>query len=372
MRVPRHRQEWGEFERTIENKKLVIWGRSRSCIEICRKYPVAYIVDNNDELCDIHVENREICLPDRLYSEDWNEVVVLICAPEKYYREISRSLDEIGIVDVFFLNAMENNFVNRISNELFDHMDSILKVKSWLYDDYSKKVLQEVVNRRICGISTGYSDLKMNHEIQYLFPLAINGMTIVGGCILDGGGYIGDSIDRFVNRMGDTVRKIYTFEAMPENIKILEKKKAEIEKVWTGTLKIVPYALADKKGTVTFFETEKKGGCFSPEFRNGTQYLWKKPVRELKVDTVSIDEVIPQTEKVGYIKMDIEGAEYEALTGARETIIRERPGLAISIYHNAADYYRIAELIREYVPEYKLAVRHHKDKHVDTVLYAWI
>lgn len=58
MRVPRHRQEWGEFERTIENKKLVIWGRSRSCIEICRKYPVAYIVDNNDELCDIHVENR--------------------------------------------------------------------------------------------------------------------------------------------------------------------------------------------------------------------------------------------------------------------------------------------------------------------------
>ena len=67
MRVPRHRQEWGEFERTIENKKLVIWGRSRSCIEICRKYPVAYIVDNNDELCDIHVENREICLPDRLY-----------------------------------------------------------------------------------------------------------------------------------------------------------------------------------------------------------------------------------------------------------------------------------------------------------------
>ena len=60
--------------------------------------------------------------------------------------------------------------------------------------------------------------------------------------------------------MGDTVRKIYTFEAMPENIKILEKKKAEIEKVWTGTLKIVPYALADKKGTVTFFETEKKAG----------------------------------------------------------------------------------------------------------------
>ena len=56
--------------------------------------------------CDIHVENREICLPDRLYSEDWNEVVVLICAPEKYYREISRSLDEIGIVDVFFLNEM--------------------------------------------------------------------------------------------------------------------------------------------------------------------------------------------------------------------------------------------------------------------------
>lgn len=40
-------------------------------------------------------------------------------------------------------------------------------------------------------------------------------------------------------------------------------------------------------------------------------------------------------------------------------------------YHNPQDYWRIYELICEFVPDYKFAVRHHQNNHLDTVLYAW-
>lgn len=47
--------------------------------------------------------------------------------------------------------------------------------------------------------------------------------------------------------------------------------------------------------------------------------------------------------------MDIEGAEYEALLGARDIIFKYRPGLAISLYHRPADLWRIPLLINEII-----------------------
>jgi hypothetical protein len=78
--------------------------------------------------------------------------------------------------------------------------------------------------------------------------------------------------------------------------------------------------------------------------------------------------------------MDIEGAEFNALIGAKETILRDKPKLAICIYHSNEDMLRIAEWIHVLVPEYKLYVRHHGAKNyvhpvmgpAETVLYATI
>lgn len=370
MRLPKNKQTISEFEEAIKSKELIVWGKSKACTDICNKYHVKYIVDSNDELCDLTVGHAKVYLPYKLYSEEPEKIVVLICTAEKYYKEIIAELSEIGEFTIFFWNVLTNDFLNSISNELYDNIDRMTKIKSWLYDDYSKRIFQEVVHRRICGMNTGYADLKITNDIQYMYMPAINSKK--EGAILDLGGYIGDSADRFVNQLGDDISTIYTFEALPENIEALKEKKKTLQEYWKGNLLIVPYAVADKKGVVHFYETEKRGGCFSPDFRSTTKYAKMTPVQQFTVETISVDEIIPETEKVRFIKMDIEGAEYEALIGAQKTILRERPGLAISIYHNAIDYFRLAEKIREYIPEYKLAVRHHKDKHVDSVLYAWI
>jgi FkbM family methyltransferase len=59
-------------------------------------------------------------------------------------------------------------------------------------------------------------------------------------------------------------------------------------------------------------------------------------------------------ERVDYIKMDIEGAEKRALVGARETLRRFRPRLALSSYHVPDDPQKIPELVRAAWPGYRM------------------
>jgi hypothetical protein len=84
------------------------------------------------------------------------------------------------------------------------------------------------------------------------------------------------------------------------------------------------------------------------------------------VDIDSIEECKNAT----FIKMDIEGAEWDALHGARETIVRNKPQLAICLYHSDEDMIRLVEYVHSLVPEYKLYIRHHSRSDVETVLYA--
>lgn len=99
------------------------------------------------------------------------------------------------------------------------------------------------------------------------------------------------------------------------------------------------------------------------------QKVTEKGTHKIPADT--IDHLL-KNEKVSFIKMDIEGAEMEALKGAAEVIKANKPGLAISIYHKPNDFYEIPLYIMALVPEYRLYVRHHSCFFADTVLYAVI
>lgn len=73
-----------------------------------------------------------------------------------------------------------------------------------------------------------------------------------------------------------------------------------------------------------------------------------------------------------YIKMDIEGAEMAALEGARKTIAKFRPKLAISIYHEDDDLWKIPFYIKKQYPWYRLFIRHYTSVTTETVLYATV
>lgn len=64
-------------------------------------------------------------------------------------------------------------------------------------------------------------------------------------------------------------------------------------------------------------------------------------------------------DKVHFIKMDIEGAELDALRGAAKTIVRDKPHLAICAYHKPEDMWILMTYIKSLRPDYQFAFRHH-------------
>lgn len=88
------------------------------------------------------------------------------------------------------------------------------------------------------------------------------------------------------------------------------------------------------------------------------------------INTLAIDETVDKNDKITFIKMDVEGAELESLKGACETIKRDKPKLAICIYHKPEDMYTLPLYIKSLVPEYKFYLRSYSNADHEMVLYA--
>lgn len=89
----------------------------------------------------------------------------------------------------------------------------------------------------------------------------------------------------------------------------------------------------------------------------------------VSVQVRKLDDLL-KGKKVTFVKMDIEGAELEALKGAGQIIRGQKPKLAICVYHKPEDMWEIPGLILSYNPEYKFYLRHYSADYTETVLYA--
>lgn len=87
------------------------------------------------------------------------------------------------------------------------------------------------------------------------------------------------------------------------------------------------------------------------------------------IQCVAIDEAL-QGFRPTFIKMDIEGAEINALHGARKTIESVGPGLAICVYHRFSDLWEIPCLIRSMRTDYRYYLHSYNYLGLETVLYA--
>lgn len=150
------------------------------------------------------------------------------------------------------------------------------------------------------------------------------------------------------------LKKVYAFEPDPENYKNCLYKKEQND---FSEAEIFPFGTWSERRTIAF-SAEGTGASLVSE--NG----------EDSVEVVPIDEVIHPEDRITFIKMDVEGAELESLKGAVKTIQKDRPKLAICIYHKPEDMVEIPLFIKQLVPEYRLYVRLHANDGSETVLYA--
>lgn len=222
--------------------------------------------------------------------------------------------------------------------------ESTDEVKSIIKENHFPENQVLACFRPDCGIDHQYFD----------FPsLFRRGTAFVdGGCLNCRTSYL------FADWCEGEYSKIYAFEPDPVSCSICEQNLSNRE---IRDFHLIRSGLSDHNGEVSF----RAGlyGCSHVTTGDGTG----KNVVTVPVTT--IDGTVGE-EKIGFIKMDIEGAEFDALHGAQNVIVRDKPLLAISVYHRPGDMLAIMDYLRLLVPEYRFWLRHYSIGIADTVLYA--
>lgn len=154
--------------------------------------------------------------------------------------------------------------------------------------------------------------------------------------IIDAGAFIGDTAVFFHHKLGGRCQ-IHSFELLDENLSLLlhnlKRNGVDDDRVVINKL-----ALTDKVGDEIVISAGASQGATS---------IFGKNERGDRIQTVTLDEYVVLTglTRVDFIKMDIEGAEVMALTGAMHTISHFKPKLAICLYHKWDDAFTIPRLI---------------------------
>lgn len=165
--------------------------------------------------------------------------------------------------------------------------------------------------------------------------------------VADLGAYTGDTFLSYIKNYGSlSYRRYYAYEITKESFAQLQKAAAPY-----------PRVVLRRKGAgdVMDIMTLDAGNDASTNALSAAEGRTAETVA-----VVALDDDI--TEPLTLIKMDIEGAEQAALRGCAYHVRADRPKLALSVYHNFEDLWKLPRMIEEYAPGYRFYLRYHGGK----------
>ena len=229
------------------------------------------------------------------------------------------------------------------------HADEMERAYALLADEQSRRVFLDTVRFKLSGRLCYLRASETAKEEIFRTVLRPTGAEHFA----DLGAYNGDTIRELLSYTGGAFASITALE--PDR-RSFRKLSAWAEDSLSGDVTLVQ-AGAWHEDTVQ---------CFSDQA--GRQSRVAARGRETAMR--ALDSVLagrPCT----YLKMDVEGAEREAIAGAAQTIRQYRPRLNIAAYHRSADFFQLPLLIHTLCPAYRLYLRHHPYVPAwDTNLYA--
>lgn len=186
---------------------------------------------------------------------------------------------------------------------------------------------------------------------------------------IDGGCYNCGSSIRFAEWCGGVYSKIIAFEPDLENY---QRCKAVLKSHPVPRMELINAGLSDVSGTASFAASNDAGShlVVAELETSGLIDANRYDEQIQRINVTALDDVVKENCRVGFIKLDIEGAELSALQGAMHTLLRDKPFLAICVYHRKGDVLAIMDYLKRVIPEYRFWLRQYSSVGVDTVLYA--
>ncbi|MBR4791682.1 MAG: FkbM family methyltransferase [Treponema sp.] len=240
----------------------------------------------------------------------------------------------------------------RITDGIFDsnffkeNYDSFNNFYDLLSDNESKIIMKNFIKSRITSNCDYLKDVW--HKNQYFDSTVIDLKKITK--YVDCGAYTGDTYEDLIRNFNNWNGIAYLLDPEKENIEILKNKYEKNENI-----NIIPKGAWNEKKELFFSNTRGDTGFVSSD--------------GVKIEVDTIDNIL-DGKCVDFIKMDIEGSEYNALLGAKRTIQEFVPTLAICVYHKKDDLIKIPELIHSFNDDYNFYLRIYKPYSLELVLYA--
>jgi FkbM family methyltransferase len=362
---------------TLKSSPLILYGAGAEGVSFAQKLMLSGIsplcfCDKNKTGIE-NFSGLRIVAPATLTNE-YKHANILISSTT-YFEEIKKDLRDLGVDEkriisreimfLMILSLSDNkdafcidysipdlyiNYLKSITSMMINKHEEIIKRIGNIYDSLSDRKSQEVFLDflRFCFTAETFDFSPV--ATQYFDPVMKLSDSEV---FVDCGAYTGDTAAAFFRNTNDKYAYYFAFEPDSNN-----RKKA------TGFLsdkpntEVIPCGLWSKTITLRFSDGRAGSSIVTD---NGSS----------SIDVVSIDEYFSDKLQIPtIIKMDIEGAELEALKGAEQIIRKHKPKLAICIYHKAQDLYEIPEFIKSCREDYEFYVRHYNDNITELVLYA--
>jgi FkbM family methyltransferase len=173
---------------------------------------------------------------------------------------------------------------------------------------------------------------------------------------VDCGAFDGDTLREFMRRTGDRFDRLVAFEADPVNFDALEASLAKLPAAMRDRITLRRVAVHSSHDTLRFSSSDGAGSAVAL-------------AGDIEVEAEPLDGLLRDVDPT-FIKMDIEGAEPNALRGAAGTLREKAPTLAICLYHSREHLWELPRAIREANSDYRLFLRRHSDECWETVAYA--
>lgn len=276
----------------------------------------------------------------------------------------------------------------------YENIDRYAALRQRFTDPLSLKTFDNLINYRLTGnpyllssTAVGHNWGTIGHDSYVLnaqfFTLTENEVFI------DAGALDGKTSEYFLNSVNGKFDRIVMFEPATESAKKCQLMVDKLDKEFPESdiarkINIVESGLYNRTGmlplALSLFDTDLTNlhGELPQSahiIETGLSKAFVEPGEEYKVINVPITTLDNYLGKdpATFIKFEIEGSEVAALEGATETILRNKPKMALSIYHRPQDLELMMDYVKDLSLDYKIALRAHNPNTPDAiVMYCWI
>lgn len=363
--MDRERHALEDLLRT-RNNRVVLFGAGnlgKRAVRALRGIDIAPLAfsDNNPDRWGTKIDGLDVLPPIEAAARFGKDSTFLITIWNEFhwFQETERQLSGYGCDLIIPYPLLHWRFseeflpclLNDLPHKLYQDRQSVLAAAAIWSDRESSAIFDANIRFRALGNLDGLPGRPTENTY---FPTEILVLSDHDR-ILDCGATSGEMARDLIRKRGDHFDLFYALEADNVSFPKLEAYRASLSEPLQAKLRLIHFAVGATREVVHFAHSGQTGSKISAE--------------GLPAECFPIDELFADT-PLTFIKMDIEGAEYDALQGARNVIQRDRPILAICVYHTQSDIWRIPLLVREMVPEYKFFLRSYEGDGFQTVMYA--